>query len=425
MGTRIVSRSIKERTRIMQGKRIVRWRRGAVALMTVVALALGAMAQTAPQAASAQAKAVGEIKSIGGGTLVLSTDDGKSLSVSLPDGVRVVRIAPGATDLKSATPITVQDLTVGDRVLVRGKASDDGKSLAAAAVIVMKQSDVALKQQQEREDWQKRGIGGLVSAVDPAAGTATISVTSFGGSKKVLIQTNKKTVVRRYAPDSVKFDDAKPSKLADIHPGDQLRARGNKNEDGTEFAAEEIVAGTFRNIAGTVTAINVADNSITVMDLLTKKPVTVKVTPDSQLRKLPQPMAQRIAMRLKGQTPEGGPPAGGAPGGPATGAASGAQGARPEGGSSAGATSGPGGYGGGAQRGGGDLQQMLSRTPALTLGEMQKGDAVILVSTEGNASGVTAITMVAGVEPILTAAPGSQAMTLSPWSLSGGPGDSQ
>ena len=425
MGTRIVSRSIKERTRIMQGKRIVRWRRGAVALMTVVALALGAMAQTAPQAASAQAKAVGEIKSIGGGTLVLSTDDGKSLSVSLPDGVRVVRIAPGATDLKGATPITVQDLTVGDRVLVRGKASDDGKSLAAAAVIVMKQSDVALKQQQEREDWQKRGIGGLVSAVDPAAGTATISVTTFGGSKKVLIQTNKKTVVRRYAPDSVKFDDAKPSKLADIHAGDQLRARGNKNEDGTEFAAEEIVAGTFRNIAGTVTAINVADNSITVMDLLTKKPVTVKVTPDSQLRKLPQPMAQRIAMRLKGQTPEGGPPAGGAPGGPATGAASGAQGARPEGGSSAGATSGPGGYGGGAQRGGGDLQQMLSRTPALTLGEMQKGDAVILVSTEGNASGVTAITMVAGVEPILTAAPGSQAMTLSPWSLSGGPGDSQ
>ena len=397
--------------------------RAVVALLTAVMVwPLVAMAQ-AP--AAPQAKAVGEIKSVAGGTLVLSTDDGKSLSVSLPDGVRVVRIAPGATDLKGATPIMPQDLTVGDRVLVRGKASDDGKSLAAVAVIVMKQSDVALKQQQEREDWQKRGIGGLVSAVDPAAGTATISVTTFGGSKKVLIQTNKKTVVRRYAPDSVKFDDAKPSKLADIHAGDQLRARGNKNEDGTEFAAEEIVAGTFRNIAGTVTAINVADNSITVMDLLTKKPVTVKVTPDSQLRKLPQPMAQRIAMRLKGQTPEGGPPAGGAPGGPATGAASGAQGARPEGGSSAGATSGPGGYGGGAQRGGGDLQQMLSRTPALTLGEMQKGDAVILVSTEGNASGVTAITMVAGVEPILTAAPGSQAMTLSPWSLSGGPGDSQ
>ena len=84
-----------------------------------------------------------------------------------------------------------------------------------------------------------------------------------------------------------------------------LRARGNKNADGTEFAADEIVTGTFRNIAGTVTAVNAADNSLTVMDLLTKKPVMVKVAPDSQLRKLPQMMAQRIAMRLKGQTPEG------------------------------------------------------------------------------------------------------------------------
>ena len=235
---------------------------------------LSLVAQALPQqtpAASAQAKAVGEIKAISGSTMTLTTDDGKSVSISLPDATRMVRIAPGQTDLKNATAITLQDLQVGDRILVRGKASDDGKSLTASVVIVMKQSDVAAKQQQEREDWQKRGIGGLVSAVDPAAGTVTISVTTLAGSKKVLVQTSKKTVVRQYAQNSVKFDDAKPSKLADIHPGDQLRARGNKNADGTEFAAEEIVSGSFRNIAGTVTAANAADNSITVMDLLTKQ----------------------------------------------------------------------------------------------------------------------------------------------------------
>jgi co-chaperonin GroES (HSP10) len=244
---------------------------------------LSLFAQGLPQqtpAASAQAKAVGEIKSIGGNTLTLTADDGKSVSISLPDGTRIVRIAPGQTDLKNATSITVQDLQIGDRILVRGKESEDSKSLTASMVIVMKQSDVVAKQQQEREDWQKRGIGGLVSAVDPAAGTVTISVTTLAGSKKVLIQTSKKTVVRHYAQNSVKFDDAKPSKLADILPGDQLRARGNKNEDGTEFAAEEIVSGSFRNIAGTVTAANAADNSITVMDLLTKKPVVIKVTTD-------------------------------------------------------------------------------------------------------------------------------------------------
>ena len=392
-------------------------------MMLMIALAAGAMAQTAPQTPAAQAKAVGQIKSISGDTLTLTTDDGKNVSVSLADGVRVVRIAPGQTDLKNATAITPQDLQVGDRVLVRGKASDDAKSLTASAVIVMKGSDVAAKQQQEKDDWQKRGIGGLVSEVDPAAGTVTISVTTLAGSKKVLIQTNKKTVIRRYAPNSVKFDDAKASKLADIHPGDQVRARGNKNADGTEFAAEEIVSGNFRNIAGTITAVNAGDNSLTVMDLLTKKPVVVQVSADSQLRKLPQMMAQRIAMRLKGQTPEGQQAAGGTPanatggGAPANAAA-----ANPAGGAPPGAPGGASGYGGAAGRGGGgDLQQMLSRLPAMKVDDFQKGDAVILVSTEGTDSAVTAITLVGGVEPILTAAPkGGQAMVLSPWSLGGG-----
>ncbi len=402
---------IKERFTMPHGNTRVNWYRPAAAFLAVVIGASGGFAQAAPP--SAQAKAVGEIKSIGGQALVLATDDGKSVSVSLPEAVRVVRIAPGATDLKNATQITAQDLQVGDRVLARGKASDDGKSLAASTVIVMKQSDVAAKQQQEKEDWQKHGIGGLVSAVDPAAETVTISVTTFAGTKTVLIKVNQKTVVRRYAANSIKFDDAKPSQLADISPGDQLRARGTKNEEGTEFTAEEIVSGRFRNIAGTVTAINAADNSLTVMDLLTKQPVTVKIEADSKLRKLPQMMAQRIAMRLKGQPPEEASQSNGSPsnaGGTRAGGAAQAAG---------------GGANGGSGHGGGDLQQILSRLPTVTLSDFQKGDAVILVSTEGGDAGVTAITMVGGVEPILTASPGSQAMVLSPWSLSGGQADAQ
>jgi hypothetical protein len=64
---------------------------------------------------------------------------------------------------------------------------------------------------------------------------------------------------------------------------------------------------------------------------------------------------------------------------------------------------------------------MLTRLPAMTVNDFQKGDAVILVSTEGTDSAVTAITLVGGVEPILTASPaGRQGMVLSPWSLSGG-----
>ena len=58
--------------------------------------------------------------------------------------------------------------------------------------------------------------------------------------------------------------------------------------------------------------------------------------------------------------------------------------------------------------------------PAASLFDFKKGDAVMAVSTEGtNSGGVTAITLVGGVETILEAAAtsGSQMMTLSPWSL--------
>jgi hypothetical protein len=67
---------------------------------------------------------------------------------------------------------------------------------------------------------------------------------------------------------------------------------------------------------------------------------------------------------------------------------------------------------------------MLSHMPVVTIADLHKGDAVLVVTTQGTAtSGGTAITLLSGVEPILQAAPnGSQAMMLSPWSLGGAPG---
>ena len=86
--------------------------------------------------------------------------------------------------------------------------------------------------------------------------------------------------------------------------GDQLRARGVRSADGTELAADEVVSGAFRNIAGTVVSIDAGNNTVTVMDLATKKPVTLRITADSQLRKLPPTVAQRIAVRLRGGSPD-------------------------------------------------------------------------------------------------------------------------
>jgi hypothetical protein len=352
-------------------------------------------------------KAVGTVKLVAVNAITLTADSGSDVNILLQPSTRILRVPPGQKDLKDAAPIQVQDLQVGDRVLVRGKASDDGKSIVALSIVAMKKSDIDEKRARDREDWTKRSTGGIVSAVDAGSGAITISTVTLGGSKAVAIHTSKDTLIRRYAPDSVRFDDAKPGTLGQVQPGDQLRARGTRSADGSELTADEIVSGSFRNIAGTVASIDVSANTLSVMDLKTKKAVVVRITADSQLRKLPPEVAQRIAMRLKGAPPspsQSGVPAGDRPAAPAE------SGEPP----AVGAARSP--------RSGGppDLQQILSRVPAETLADLQKGDAVMIVTTQAAASGeVTAITLLSGVEPILTAAPsGSPGMTLPPWNLS-------
>lgn len=398
-----------------------------IAAVEIQPYCFASTSQQTPDAtgSSAIARSIGAIKAINGNSVTLVPDSGAEIEVVVQPNARLLRIAPGEKDLKNAAPIQLQDLQVGDRIRVRGHASADAKSIAALEVIVIPHTELEAHHEQERQDWQKRGLGGLVKTVDPAAGTVTISVTGLGGTKSIVVHTSKATVIRRYSPDSVKFDDAKPSTLPDIQPGDQLRARGDKSSDGSELTAEEIVSGSFRNVAGTVNSVDAISGTINVQDLLSKKPVQVKVTPDSQLHKLPPEMANRIAMRLKGAMPPGTPGAAGASMPRTASAGSGAQPGAPAAGAGSGAGgNGAGSAGGGRAGGAPDFAQMLNRMPTTTLADLHKGDAVLIVTTEGSASGGgTAITLLSGVEPILQAAPsGSQAMMLAPWSLGGAPG---
>jgi Domain of unknown function (DUF5666) len=408
-----------------------------VLLACAFAVPVCAKPQDANQSAPAKTpSAVGTIKSIDGTTITLKTDSGSEVKVNVPTDAKLVRVPPGSKDLKEAAPLAFDELQLGDRILVRTKPGDAG-ALVAVSVIAMKKADIEEKQTHEREEWQKHGIGGLVKSVDAGTGTVTIGTMTAAGNKDVAVQASKATVLRRYAPDSIKFDDAKPSALAEIRAGDQLRARGTRNPDGTTFAADEIVTGAFRNISGTIAGINASANTITLTDLATKKPVEVKVTSDSQLRKLPQPMAQRIAARLKSATQDGAPQRGanGTAGGPnagggaQAGAASQQQtvtqgGANPAAGGMG--TGGPGGAGSGgrgAGGGGGDLQTLLNRLPANTLADFQKGDAVMIVATAGQREGqATAIALLGGVEPILQASPQGTSI-LTPWSLNAGGAD--
>jgi hypothetical protein len=370
---------------------------------------------------SAQAPAarqLGTVKSVSADSITLATDAGQTVTVSVPADAKIVKLAAGSTDLKTAQPSQIGDIAVGDRVLASGKAGDTPETLTAARLVVMKSSDIAQKNAAEQANWRANGTGGIVSAIDPASGT--IMVTA--GTKKVTVTTSSKTSFKRFVGDSVKYQDAKPSTLAQIHVGDQLQARGQKSEDGTSVQAEEVLSGSFTNLSGLVITVDQTAHTITLKDLATKKLMTVNVTANSDIRKMPPQMAQAFAARTSG----------GGQGGRGTGGGGGAgqgSGANAGGGGQAG---GGGGYGGGGGQGGGmrragaDLSQMIGRLPTSTLADLNKGDAVMIVASEAapGSTTVTAITLLSGVEPILTANPNG-GMDLSGWSMGGAPGGTE
>jgi hypothetical protein len=390
-------------------------------------LPTASIAQDAAAPAAKPVTFLGTVQTLSGNTLTVKSDAGATMQVTVEENARLLRIEPGQKTLAGASPFSLADLQAGDRVMARGSAGADGNSLAATMLVAIKGADIAQKQEQDREDWQKHGTGGLVKAVDPGAGTVTIS-SGAGGSRTLVIHVSATTIIRRYAAGSVRFDQAIKSSLDQIKPGDQLRARGSRSDDGATLEAEEIVSGSFRNLAGPILAVNAAASTITVNDTATKKPVVISVTPDSEVKKLDPAVAQRLAARMNGggasgaaggagRRPDGSqaPPAGSSQGPGSSGPPSGAPGAdRPGGGQS-----------GGQGRGSGfDVQQLLARSPSVALKDLSKGNMVIVVATEGQAPDTaTAITVVAGVEPMLQASTSaSQAMLSSAWNLGGGGG---
>ena len=385
--------------------RIGREKSGAAGYLLALAMFLGCCPPAgAPLGAAGVARVVGTIQAINGKSLTVLSDAGAPTAVIVEEGTKFLQIEPGKTDLKDATPLTLVDLQLGDRVLVRGIFADDGKTIRAASVIAVKKAALAEKQARERAEWQ-RGMGGLVKSIDLSTSTISLTTNGIATSKEVLVHFTGDTIFRRYAADSTRFDAAKVAPLTEIQPGDQLRARGRRGEGGATFSAAEIVSGKFRSIAGTVLSIDAENNALTLQDLTSKSAVTLRISGESQMRKLPVQFAEGLAARLKNQSNAGtvSPTAnphdqaaqnlqqGTAPGAP--------QGGR-----------------------GGDFQQMLARMPAATLSELQKGDAVMVVTTQGNGKDpLTVITLLGGVEPILRSSPkGSQDMILSPWSLGGG-----
>jgi len=347
----------------------------------------------APAAAPAASPAptapkLGTVKAVAGNVVTLVTDPPtkETVTITVADGAKLQQLAVGSTDLKTATPAQLSDIAVGDRVLAAGKAGDAPGSFTASRIILMKSSDIAQMQAAQQADWKKNGVGGIVAAVDPASGAITLT----SGAKKIEVETTVKTDFKRFARDSEQYQDALSGTLAQIHAGDQLQARGTKSADGSSVQAVEVISGAFLDLSGQIVSIDLAAGTVSLKDLATKKMVTVAVTANSDIRTMPAQMASMFAARQSG---------------------------------GAVAAANPGGNAG--RRGGGgaaDLAQMIPRMPTATLSGLHKGDAVMIVASQPapGSSIVTAITLLSGVDAILTANPNG-GMSLS-MSLSGGGG---
>jgi len=362
------------------------------------AAALGLITLFAPQGGDPNITAkyaLGEVKSIDATAkqLTIKTDAGSTVTVSLSDKTTYKKLAPGETSLTNASDVTFADLAEGDRIMARGNVAADLKSVPALMVIVMTKGDLAKKADAERAEWRRRGMLGVITALKPETKEITISNRTMAGTQSVVIPVTDKTELRRYAPDSIKFADAKPSDFGELKVGDQLRALGDRTEDPLRFNPQKVVTGSFRTVGGVVTAIDPATGEIKINELEKKTPLTIVIKQDAVLRRFPSEMGMGFGPR-----PGGGP--GGAAGGQggqggSSGGGQPAQGnapQRPQG-------AGPGGPGG---RPGFNINDMLERLPTISIADVKVGDTIIVSSTQGvNPTRLTAISLVAGADTLL------------------------
>ena len=324
--------------------------------------------------------AIGEVQAIDSTTkhITLKTDAGSIVMVTFSDKTTYKRLAPGETSLTNATDMTLADVAEGDRVYARGNVTEDKKSVPATMIILMTKGDIAKKQEAERLEWRRRGILGVITAIKPDTHEIVIANRTLAGTQSVTLPVGDKTEMRRYAPDSIKFSDAKPSSFSDIKVGDQLRALGDRGEDPLRFTSQKIVTGSFRTVGGVVTAVNAETGEIKINELEKKQPLTIVIKQDAVLRKFPSEMGMMGGFNRGAGGQGGGQPAGqsGAPAGQA----------RPQGG-----PAGP--------RPGFNVNEMLERLPTISIADVKVGDTIIVSSTQGvDPSRLTAISLVSGAD---------------------------
>jgi hypothetical protein len=231
----------------------------------------------------------------------------------------------------------------------------------------MTQREIAQRQENRREEWRQRSIAGIVGAVDAARKEIKVQLRLPEGGQAELVISAEKALFRRYESNSVKFNDATASSFDAVKAGDQIRALGTRAGDGSQFVAEEIVSGAFRTISGKVAFVNAEKNEFQLVDSQSRQTITVFVSQDSNLRRLPADKAKELVQKNAGEDKKTAPKTSGA----------------------ANVNTAP----------SIDLINLLETFPKLTVVELKTGETVVISSVaETGAQRVTAAIVISGIE---------------------------
>jgi hypothetical protein len=308
---------------------------------------MGTWAATRQAAAAASRSILGSVASIDAGTLqfTIKPDSGALQRFRVGAETQVVQVAPGEQDLTRGKPARLTDVAKGDRVLV---SFVEGLP-EARRIVLVSADDITKRNEAEKLDWQKRGISGIVAS--KTAEEVQIETRTIQGVVKTTVVVGGKTKIRQYAPDSVSFASARPAKLEAVAVGDQFKVRGVRSADGARLLAEDVVFGTFLTKLGTVVSVDAEARLVRMNDLVTKAPLTVKISGETRMKAMG-------AARQQSHGPE-----------PASAA---------------------------------DITQLLLRMPDAKLEDLKPGSSMLVTATRGSRPDeVTAIMLLANIDGII------------------------
>jgi hypothetical protein len=373
------------------------------ALLALFTGAISVQAQAPATTAPKYVSIIGTVEKIdsGGKTLAIKTDKGEEPVIKFDDRTQFLKLPAGEKDTKKAARAAAADVAPGDRVIARMRAEEDKAGLPAVFLYFTTNADISALHKKTAEEWEKQSVSGTVKSVDAAAKHVVITArVGPGPAKEVTLDASGLVEYQRFSLDTGKYEPSTAG-LAPIQAGDIVRVIGQKNADQTEIKLEGIESGTFKSLPVTVRSVDTAGGTIMATDLTTKKPITISVKPDTQLKRLDDATALLMARRLnptfqndtgrggRGARAQANPDAAGQP---STGVAS---------------FAGRGGQGGGGRGGrNADPNKLLDQQPTIELADLKSGEPVVVTGgPSADMAKLTATSIVAGVDPILRAAP--------------------